>query len=428
MNKQILRLAIPNIITNVTVPLLGMADTAIAGHLESELYIGAIAVAAIIFNFIYWNFSFLRMGTSGFAAQAFGAQNAPETARVLMRSLLVAVGGGVIIILLRDLFISVAFLFIDAGALTQIYIKDYFYVYIWAAPFVLCMYAFTGWFIGMQDAKTPMFISIAVNLINIGLSLLFVFGFHLQLKGLALGTALAQLCACVIALLILNKKYATLKPHFSFKGLGGWKSFKPFFSVNRDIFLRSLGLIAVSTFFIAASAKLGDTILAVNTLLIQLFSLFSYMMDGFAYAAEALAGRYYGGKDFGMLRRVVKRLFAWGIGMTVLFSGLYILFTGEVLRLLTDKQTIILAATQFNFWAYLFPIAGFAAFLWDGIFVGITASKEMRNSMFAAVVCFFSLYLLLTPSWGNNGLWAAFVSYLAARGLLQTILYRGKSF
>lgn len=424
MNKSIVRLAIPNIITNITVPLLGMVDTAIAGHLESELYIGAIAVGAIIFNFIYWNFSFLRMGTSGFTAQAYGAGNEQETVRVLLRSLFVAFTAGLLIIVLQSLLIYIAFFFIQASPETQQYASVYFHIYVWAAPFVLGMYTMTGWYIGMQDAKTPMFVSIATNVINIALSFLFVYGFGMQLKGLALGTALAQFISFGLTLFIWNKKYGYLKKYLSFDFVKRFAEFKPFFKVNRDIFLRSLALVLVTTFFTSASAKIGDTFLAVNSLLMQLFILFSYMMDGFAYAAEALTGKYYGAKDKPALKELIRKLFMWGIGLTLLFTCIYALFTDNILRLLTDKVNIIEASKEFQVWALLFPVAGFAAFLWDGIFIGITASRQMRNSMFVAVLFFFIIYYSLSPIFGNNALWLAFISYLAMRGIMQTILFQ----
>lgn len=424
MNKEIIRLAVPNIITNITVPLLGMVDTAIAGHLESELYIGAIAVGAIIFNFIYWNFSFLRMGTSGFTAQAYGAGDRRECVRVLLRSLLVAAVAGGGIILAQYPILRLAFLFIPASEQTQLYAALYFHIYVWAAPFVLGMYALTGWFIGMQDARTPMLVSIATNLINIGLSLLFVFVFGMQIRGVALGSALAQGLAFCLTVFLWNRKYKALREHIGLWFVRHLSEFKPFFRVNSDIFLRSLALVVVTTFFTSASARAGDTILAVNSLLMQLFILFSYLMDGFAYAAEALAGKYYGAGDGDRLRRLIRRLFAWGAGLAALFTLLYAFFTEDILRLLTDKQGIIAAAGAFRFWAMLFPVAGFAAFLWDGIFIGLTASRAMRNSMFAAVLFFFLLYYTLTPFYGNNALWLSFTAYLAMRGLLQTALFR----
>ncbi|MDR1402272.1 MAG: MATE family efflux transporter, partial [Tannerellaceae bacterium] len=421
--KRILNLAIPNIITNITVPLLGMTDTAIAGRLESELCMGAMAVAAVIFNFIYWNFSFLRMGTSGFTAQAFGAGNRPQAVSVLLRSLSVAFIAGALIIMFQQVILRVAFFFIQAGAQTQAYTAAYFHVYIWAAPFVLGTYAITGWYIGMQDAQTPLFISIAANVINIGLSLLFVFVFNMQIKGVALGSACAQFLSFCLALLIWNKKYGRPKPFISRALLRPLSGFKPFFKVNGAIFLRSLALAGVTVFFTSASAKMGDTVLAVNSLLMQLFILFSYMMDGFAHAAEALAGRYYGAKNNPALIRLVRYLFLWGGAVTLLFTALYALFTDMLLQLLTDKVHIIEASAHFRLWPLLFPIAGFAAFLWDGIFVGITASRQMRDAMFVAVAFFFIIYYTLTPLYGNNGLWLSFIAYLAMRGIMQTLLF-----
>ncbi|MGB2579652.1 MATE family multidrug resistance protein [Elusimicrobium simillimum] len=424
MNRQILNLAIPNIITNVTIPLLGMVDSAIAGHLESELYIGAVAVAAMIFNFIYWNFSFLRMGTSGFTAQAYGADNKKETVNILLRSLLVAFVAGLIIIMLQPLLLWLAFLFIKATPQTQAYAAQYFHVYIWAAPFVLGTYAMTGWYIGMQDAKTPMFVAITTNLINILLSVIFVFVFNMQLRGLALGTALAQVCGFALTVILWNKKYSHLKQYLSSHFIKNLADFKPFFKVNTNIFLRSLGLILVTVFFTSASAAMGDMTLAANSLLMQFFMLFSFMMDGFAYAAEALAGKYFGARDKAGFNTVIKYIFMWGGGVTLVATAIYALFMPNVLALLTDKVNIIAAAQQYRWWAVFIPLAGFAAFLWDGIFVGITASRQMRNAMFAAVALFFILFYLLSPYMGNNALWLAFICYLAARGVMQTLMFR----
>ncbi|WP_428898350.1 MATE family efflux transporter [Parelusimicrobium proximum] len=424
MNRQILSLAIPNIITNVTVPLLGMADTAIAGHMESDLLIGAVAVASVIFSFIYWNFSFLRMGTSGFTAQACGAGDERESVNILLRSLSVALTAGAVIILLQSAILYLAFLFIKAGPETARYASEYFRVYIWAAPFVLCMYSLTGWFIGMQDARSPMFTAIATNIINIALSLFFVFVLEMGIRGLALGTALAQVCGLGIAGVIWLKKYGRLKQYLSLHFIRRLDEFKPFFKVNGNIFLRSFALILVSMFFISASAKMGDITLAVNSLLIQLFSLFSYMMDGFAYAAEALAGRYYGAKDRDTLAKIVRRLFVWGGGITAAFTAVYALLAGGILGLLTNKIHIVAAAADYKIWAVLFPIAGFAAFLWDGIFIGVTASRQMRNSMFSAVAVFFAFYFLFAGKYGNDGLWFSFISYLAMRGIMQTLMFK----
>ncbi|MDH6354147.1 MATE family multidrug resistance protein [Dysgonomonas sp. PH5-45] len=424
MDKQILRLALPNIISNITVPLLGLVDIFIVGHLDSELYIGAIAIAAMIFNLIYWNFSFLRMGTSGFTAQAYGANNKQAVANTLVRSLSVAFFSSVVIVLLQYFILWLGFHIIGVNKELQAYVEEYFYIYIWAAPAILGMYAFSGWFVGLQDSKTPMFIAITVNLVNICLSLLFVFVCGMQIKGVALGAVIAQFSGLVLAIVIALKKHRFVSQHFSLKVLNNRQAYVPFFKVNGDIFLRTLCIIAVTTFFTAQSESMGNTLLAVNTLLLQLFVLFSYMMDGLAYAAEALTGKFIGAGSMDRLKALVKRLFLWGTAFALLFTLVYVLFIDQIFHLLTDKENIIEASKQYRWWALLIPIAGFSAFLWDGIFVGATASKYMRNSMFVAAGCFFAVFYALFPVWGNDALWLAFVTYLFMRGVMQTFLFK----
>lgn len=425
MNREILRLALPNIIANITVPILGMTDTAISGHLSSSLYIGAIAASAVIFNFLYWNFSFLRMGTSGFTAQALGARDLRETAAVLCRSLFTAVSAGAVLIILQSLIFEAAFFFLKASPEIKELSSRYFYIYIWSAPFALAMFAFSGWFIGMQNAKAPMVIAISANLANIAASLIFVFVFDMEIKGIALGSLAAQIFSCALAAAIWLKYYGKLRRYISLGCLKSAQGFKAFFKVNRDIFIRSFGLIMVTVFFTGISARRGDIFLAANSLLMQLFLLFSYIMDGFAFAAEALSGKYYGAKNYLKLIKIVKRIFLWGFCLSCVFALLYLGFTGLILNILTDKAEVIAMAMDYKYWAALIPFAGFAAFLWDGVFVGITAARQMRNSMLFAAAAFFALYLMLEPKFGNNALWLAFLSYLSIRGLAQ-FLYFGK--
>ncbi|NDW08195.1 MATE family efflux transporter [Dysgonomonas sp. 520] len=423
MNKQILRLAIPNVISNITVPLLGMVDMFIVGHLDSELYIGAIAIAAMIFNLIYWNFSFLRMGTSGFTAQAYGADNKQSITDSLFRSLFIAFISALVIILIQNLILGLCFRLMSIDVSLQAYVSEYFHIYVWAAPAILGMYTFSGWFVGMQDSKTPMYIAIVVNIVNIGSSLVLVFVLGMQIKGVALGAVIAQYTGFAMAMVAAAGRHHFLRQYLNLNILKDIKAFIPFFKVNRDIFLRTLCLIAVTTFFTSQSEKMGNTILAVNTLMLQLFMLFSYMMDGFAYAAEALSGRFIGGKNIGMMKILIKRLFIWGTAFALLFTVCYGLFINPIFHILTDKQNIVEASKPFQLWALLIPIASFSAFLWDGIFVGATATKYMRNSMFVSAACFFIVFYALYPLWDNNALWFAFIIYLSMRGIMQTFLY-----
>lgn len=423
MNKNILRLAIPNIISNITVPLLSIVDLSIVGHLESENYIGAIATSAIIFNFIYWSFSFLRMGTSGFTAQSYGASNKQETTNILLRSLAISLLASTIIILIQNVIFNTSFHVIKASFEVKLYASEYFHIYIWAAPAILGLYAFSGWFVGMQDAKTPMYIAIIINIINIVLSLFFVLYLNLSIKGVALASTLAQYSGLFIAILFISHKYKYIWKSIDLAILKEIAPFKAFFKVNSNIFIRTLLLISVTTFFTSVSAKSGDLILAANALLMQFFTIFSYIMDGFAYASEALTGKYVGAKRIDLLNKLLKRLFSWGLCFVLLFTLLYYLFADQLLNILTNKQDVINICKQYEYWVLLIPIAGFSAFLWDGIFVGATASSQMRNSMFIATVSFFILYYTLYSTMGNNALWLAFISYLSIRGIIQAFMY-----
>ncbi|MFV0419110.1 MAG: MATE family efflux transporter [Dysgonomonas sp.] len=422
MDRSILRLAIPNIVSNITVPLLGMVDMYIVGHLDSEDYIGAIALATMLFNFIYWSFSFLRMGTSGFAAQAYGAEDYREQTNILLRSLAVAMGAGILVVLLQYFITLIGFHFLDAGPGVKRFALEYFQIYVWAAPAVLGTYTFNGWYIGMQNAKIPMFVAIGVNVVNIALSFLFVYGLSMKIDGVALASACAQYTGFFSFLLMWNIKYGWLKQYINLNILKNWRSYIPFFKVNSDIFIRTMALVAVTTFFMSASAKSGKNVLAVNALLMQMFILFSYMMDGFAYAAEALTGKFIGANNRGQLKALVKRLFIWGVVIASLFTLVYGFFLDSILSLLTDKQSIIELSKQYQFWVMLIPVAGFSAFLWDGVFVGATASHQMRNSMLIAVCSFFAIYFVFNHISANNILWLAFIIYLALRGIVQSFM------
>lgn len=422
MNRDILRLAIPNIISNITVPLLGMVDMYIVGHLDSEYYIGAIALATMLFNFIYWSFAFLRMGTSGFTAQAYGAKNHQEEMNILLRSLTVAMFLGLAIIILQPLIALIGFTLLDGGDLVKQYASQYFHIYVWAAPAVLGMYTFNGWFVGMQNAKVPMYVAIGVNIVNIGLCFTFVYGCGMKIEGVALASVCAQYTGFLSSIFIWNIKYHTLRENIDLKILKNISSFIPFFKVNRDIFIRTIALVAVTTFFMSVSARLGNDILSVNALLMQLFILFSYMMDGFAYAAEALTGKFVGANQRTELKSLVKRLFLWGIVIALSFTCFYALFMDQILSILTDKQNIITLSKEYHHWILLIPIAGFSAFLWDGVYIGATASRQMRNSMLIAAGCFFLIYFTFNNIFSNNILWLAFIVYLALRGAVQCFM------
>ena len=424
MNRKILQLAIPSIVSNITVPLLGLVDVAIVGHLGSASYIGAIAVGGMLFNMIYWIFGFLRMGTSGMTAQAYGKRDLTEVVRTLLR----AVGVGLLISLglwiLQSPILRGAFVLIDATEEVKRWASLYFNICIWGAPAILGLYGFAGWFIGMQNSRFPMFIAITQNIVNIAASLCFVFVLGMKVEGVALGTLIAQYAGLFMAFALWLKYYGRLKAYIDWNGLWGGEEMRRFFSVNSDIFFRTLCLVAVTTFFTSTGARQGDVILAVNTLLMQLFTLFSYIMDGFAYAGEALAGRFIGAKNDVGLRRCIRLLFLWGIVISLSFSILYAFLGRDFVGLLTNDTSVIEASGDYFYWVLAIPLCGFSAFLWDGIFIGATATRQMLYSMLVASATFFIIYYLFYRSMGNHALWMAFLGYLSLRGGMQWILWR----
>ena len=421
-DKQILTIALPSIVSNITVPLLGLVDVAITGHLGSAAYIGAIAVGGMLFNIIYWMFAFLRMGTSGMTAQAFGARNFPEVVSVLLRAVLVSVMiSGVMLCLqvpVRDLSLSIIMPSEEVAAYTRVY----FNICIWGAPAALMLFVLTGWFVGMQNSRAPMMVAMIQNVANIMLSVVLVYGLGMKIEGVALGTVLAQYIGLVSALLFFVPYYLRINKYYREKTVLTAAALTKFFSLNKDIFLRTCCLILVHFFFIAAGAKQGDAELAVNTMLMQLFTLYSYIMDGFAFAGEAMVGKAIGGRMRGIYDDTVRRLFRWGWGVAALFTLAYLLLGKPFLSILTDDAKVLDVAQVYQPWTLLFPLCGMAAFIWDGIYIGATATKGMLISMASGMVMFFLLYFTLVPVWGNHGLWIAFVIYLATRGITQTIM------
>lgn len=424
-DRQILHIALPSILSNITVPLLGLADVAIVGHLGAAKYIGAIAVGSMLFNIIYWIFGFLRMGTTGMTSQAFGQRDLPETMRLLVRSLGIGILTATTLLILQTPIRQLALSVIRPSREVAQLATLYFHICIWGAPAMLGLYSLTGWYIGMQNSRIPMLIAITQNIVNILVSLCLVFIGGMKVEGVAIGTLVAQYAGLTMGGILWIRYYGKLKKHLSLctdRLLWAQAAMRRFFQVNRDIFLRTLCLVAVTLFFTTAGASQGETILAVNTLLMQLFTLFSYVMDGFAYAGEAMSGRYIGARNLPAFQSVIKRLFMWGAAVTSIFTLIYMLGGNTFLAMLTNDKSVIQTTDVYFYWAIAIPITGVAAFIWDGIFIGATATREMLLSMATAAVCFFIIYYGLHAQWGNHALWLAFLSYLGIRGAVQTCL------
>lgn len=420
-SRHILHIAVPSIVSNITVPLLGLVDVTIVGHLGAASYIGAIAIGGMLFNMIYWIFGFLRMGTGGLTAQAYGRHDLQEVSDVLLRSLTLSTALALGLILLQYPIRLIAFACIDASPEIEALATRYFHICIWGAPATLGLYGFIGWFIGMQNSRFPMFIALTQNIVNIAGSLFFVFVLKMKVEGVALGTLIAQYAGLLMAAGLYLTYYKPLRKYLRFRNLLERTALRRFFQVNRDIFLRTLCLVAVTVFFTSRGAAYGDVILAVNTLLMQLFTLFSYIMDGFAYAGEALTGKNIGARNTTELRQTVRHLFGWGIGLSVAFTLLYAIGGKGFLGLLTNDTTVIEASGAYFYWVLAIPLAGFTAFLLDGICIGATATGLMLRSMAVASVSFFALYFGLEHTGGNHALWLAFIVYLALRGILQAV-------
>lgn len=378
-----------------------------------------------MFNMLYWLFAFLRMGSSGMTAQACGRGDMAGATVILYRAMAVALMVGVILILLSHPVASAVLKFMDADETTAALARRYFGIVIYGAPAVLGTYALSGWFIGMQNSRAPMAVSIVINVVNILVSLVLVFGFGMKLEGVAAGTLTAQWTG-LGAGMIMCRRYRIKRPPF--RSLLARDGMTRFFSVNMDIFLRTLCLVAVTMWFTRAGARQGDVVLAVNALLMQLFMLFSYMMDGFAFAGEALAGRYIGARDGRMLRLSIRNLFLWGAAVSVVFTVFYWVVGDGFLSLLTSDADVISASREYSVWALVIPVAGMSAFIWDGVFIGATMTRRMLLSMAVAMAVFFGVYVLLFPSMGNHALWLAFILYLACRGLVQTVLFFSRRF
>jgi len=421
MRKKILSLAIPNVISNITIPLLGMVDMIVLGQLDDVKYLGAVTLGSFIFNFIYWNFAFLRMGSSGLTAQAYGEKNQDKQAALLGRGVFIGVLGGILLIALQMIIAHSAFYLVNGTEEVEAIARNYFYVRIYAAPATLCLYALTGWFIGMQNAIIPMKISIGINIVNIVFNVLFVLYLNMNEVGVALGTVLAQYTGSIIAIILLLKRYKHIVRLINFKKIVEAKELRRFFKVNRDIFIRTFFVTIVMTFFISKSAGYDVYILAINSVLIQYFYMFSFFIDGFAYAGEALTGKYIGAKNQQKLIDSSKSLFKWGIGLGIVVSIVFILLGENLLDLITDDVQVIEGSKEYLWWLKFIPIASMAAFIWDGIYIGATATKEMRNSLLFASFLFFIFFYSLRDSIGNHSLWLAFYAYMFGRGIYQTI-------
>ena len=421
--RDILRIAIPSIVSNISVPLLGMVDMTITGHLGSEVYIGAISVGGMCFNMIYWLFSFLRFGTGALTSQAYGRRSFEDCALSLVRSIMIVFMMSILLIVFQKPIKNFVFGFMNASNEVLEWAGAYFDIVIYGAVGFLGLFSTTGWYVGMQNTKIPLVVSVIQNVVNIVLSLVFVFWFDMGLRGVAFGTLLAQISGFALALALCFKYYGRVLRHLDVSKILNVNELIKFFKINSMIFFRTLCMVAVMTYFTVAGTGLGNEVLAANAVLMQFFMVFSYFIDGFAYAGEALCGKHFGAGDITQLRYTMRRLFRIGWMMAAVFAVLYLGLGRWIVSIFTDQKAVVEEACNYIVWIAAVPLMGLIAFTLDGVYVGCGYVVDMFVSTAAGATAFFALWFGFGYM-GNHTLWLAFNMYLLVRGLTLQISSR----
>ena len=428
-NKAILRLALPSILANITIPLVGIVDTAIVGHLSDAAAIGGIAIGTMLFDLLYWNFGFLRVGTSGLTAQAYGSGDETECRKILLRSLSIAMMAAVVILAIQWLFVTAVLAVVPCSAEVASVAREYFFVRIWAAPATLSLFTFKGWFIGMQDTKSPMAVDILVNVVNMTASYYLAVKTPLGVVGVAYGTLVAQYSGLILAVAILLARYIGISV---FRNIDRWKEalrgaeLRRMLSLNTNLFIRSLCFMVVYVGYTSLASLYGDTELAVSSIMMKLFMFFSFFVDGFAYAGEALVGTAFGESSLEHcktpeIHRTVRALFNWALGVGLLFTVIYAFWGDEAFALMTSDATVLAAAVKYKIWLIGMPLISTLAFMWDGVYIGATAGVQIRNSMVWAAVGFIVGYVATFSFVGPQALYIGYFAHLIARAFYLTI-------
>ena len=430
-NREILRLAVPSILANITIPLVGIVDTAIVGHLSNAAAIGGIAIGTMLFDLLYWNFGFLRVGTSGLTAQAYGRGVAGECRKILTQSTMIALLAALFIWAIQWLFVTAVLSIVPCSSEVAQVARDYFFVRIWAAPATLMLFAFKGWFIGMQDTVSPMAVDILVNVVNIAASYGLAVYTPLGVVGVAWGTLIAQFTGLLLAILIVVFKYRIV--HIGLREIIAamrGPELKRMMALNGNLFIRSLCFMVVYVGFTSLAGTYGDTELAVSSVLMKLFMFFSFFVDGFAYAGEALVGKAFGELKIKneklKIRGIVRTLFNWSIGVGVVFTILYAVWGKAMVGMMTDDIAVLAATDKYIGWLIAMPIVSALAFMWDGVYVGATAGVPIRNAMIWAAVGFVALYVATFQFVGPQALYIAYFAHLIARVIYLTIIWKRK--
>ncbi len=423
MNREILRLALPNIISNISVPLISSVDTALMGQLSTTL-LSALGVGGMIFMFLYGSLGFLRMGTTSLTAQAYGANNFEAISYTLYRAILVALITGFIIILLQNSIMAFVSLFVDRSSSFYPALEEYFFVRIYSAPAIMLFYVLIGLFFGLQNAKAPLLITVFINLVNLIVSIYLVKYLDLGILGVAVGTVVAQYLGLAFALFLFLREYRDIVIKPVWKKVVEKEKILLFFSINRDIFIRSLALVFSLAFFYVESAKYGEDTLGVMVLLLQFMIWLSFGIDGFANASESLVGKYYGAKDLKSLNLAVALSLKWGLFVAICFMLFYWLFGETILDIYSSDLELITKADRLMLLVLILPLLSFGAFIYDGIFIGVGAVKEMKKSvLFATFLYLISFFLLEEIVDIKFALWGSFVLFFLFRSAIQLYIW-----
>lgn len=427
VHADVWRLAGPMILSNLTIPTLGMVDTAVVGHLSEPYYLGAVAIGGLIFSFIYWAFGFLRMGTTGQIAQAHGRADHSETRSTLVRAALLALLLSLLLIVLQGPIHWLAMGLLDASSEVEHYAGEYYFIRIWSAPATLFSYVLIGWFLGMQNARGPLYLLLVINITNIMLDLLFVWGLGMDVDGVALASVIAEYLGVFVGLWLVARELKKYPGQWLRQQILDAAKLGQMLVLNHNIFIRTVCLIFSFAFFTAQGARYGDVVLAANAVLMNFQTFMAYGLDGFAHAAEALVGKAIGQRDKSQFKRAIHTAAVWSIGISVCFVLLYALFGKMLINLLTDIEDIRNVAYLFLPWLVISPVLSVWSYLYDGIFIGGTRSVEMRNAMLISTfLCYLPAWYLFQPL-GNHGLWAALIVFMIARGITMAISYRSLS-
>ncbi len=412
------------IISNLSLPLLGLVDTAVMGHLPAPYYLGAVAIGAVMFNFLFMGVNFLRMGTTGLAAQAFGSDNFDELRTVLAQALMAALSIAAVLLVFQYPLRELGLAALRPGEQVSRYARVYFDVRIWSAPLVLANYVLVGWFLGVQNARAALWIMLTVSLSNIVLDLWFVLGLGMDVKGVALATVLAEGGALALGIAMVRRLLGRYPGRWRREDILSLTRIRKVVAFNADLLLRTLALMFSFAFLTAQGARMGDVVLAANAVLLNFQSIASYGLDGLAHAAEALVGRAVGARDRDGFARAVSMCLRWSLWFAVGMCAVFALIGPGLIDLMTDLQEVRHTARQYLPWVVVLPLISVWCFLYDGVFVGATRARQMRNSMVLAVLLVYLPAWYLLRDFDNHGLWAAFALFMAARGLSMHLYHR----